>query len=94
MQHHTEEVITVKIRWKERQLLEAMYCEGVPIVDIAHRLGVHKTSIYRELDRGCTYKTLANGRIGYSADIAQAAARGPGRKRVIAKTFQRSVENV
>lgn len=83
----------MKIRLEERQLLQAMYDAGTPITEIADKLGVHKTTVYAELNRGCTFKALSNGRIGYSAEIAQAASKGPGRKRLIAKTLQKNEKN-
>lgn len=40
-------------------------------VDIAAKIGVHYATIYNELRRGDTGDLDANGRIGYSADLAQ-----------------------
>ncbi len=59
---------------EDRRHLEQLYNEGARLADIAAFLGVHLATIYRELARGKTGQLDANGREGYSADIAQKAA--------------------
>ena len=47
--------------------VEAMTAAGVGVEETARRLGRHRSTVYRELGRGC-------GRGGYDARGAQAAA--------------------
>lgn len=54
-----------RLRYEDRQELERMSKEGMRIIDIAHALGVHQDTIYKEFLRcGVTRET-------YRADIAQ-----------------------
>lgn len=55
----------------DRCEIEKMYSAGMRPVDIAAKLGVHNATIYNELRRGDTGRMDANGRIGYSAKLAQ-----------------------
>lgn len=58
MQENTHVKVTTshrhfkQINFQQRQLIERWYAQKVPIVDIAQRLGMHRSSIYRELRRG------------------------------------------
>jgi len=55
----------------DRKKLEELYAKGEELAALANSLGVHLATIYRELARGYTGELDANGRSGYSADIAQ-----------------------
>ena len=55
----------------DRQTLEKLYNSGMAVVEIAAIMGVHHATIYNELRRGDTGKLDSNGRIGYSAELAQ-----------------------
>ena len=55
----------------DRQTIEKLYNSGTAVVEIAAIMGVHHATIYNELRRGDTGKIDGNGRIGYSAQIAQ-----------------------
>ena len=59
-----------KMSYKDRQRLEKMVRAGEKAKDMAAAMGVHRATLYRELERGG-----ANGRdhSGYSADRAQKA---------------------
>ena len=57
--------------FKDRKNIEKWYLDGDLATDIAARLGVCHTTIYRELERGATGKLDANFRGGYSAAIAE-----------------------
>ena len=55
----------------DRQRIEEMYGAGMMPVEIAVKIGVHHATIYNELRRGDTGEIDRNGRIGYSAELAQ-----------------------
>ena len=55
----------------DRQKIEEMYGAGMMPVEIAAKIGVHHATIYNELRRGDTGEIDRNGRIGYSAELAQ-----------------------
>lgn len=55
----------------ERRQIEEMYGAGMMPVEIAAKIGVHHATIYNELRRGDTGEIDSNGRIGYSAELAQ-----------------------
>ena len=57
--------------YDDRKQLEELYGAGSALTYIADKLGVHLATIYRELNRGSTGEIDANGRAGYSAEIAQ-----------------------
>ena len=50
---------------------QEQYNAGATLPDIADTLGVHISTIYRELNRGSTGEIDANGRAGYDAELAQ-----------------------
>ena len=68
-----------------RERLEALYNEGRTMPAIAAELGVHISTIYREIKRGSTGKLDINGRYDYSAAaqvaVVQSIARRGRRKR-------------
>lgn len=55
----------------DRQQIEELYGAGMMPVEIAAKIGVHNATIYNELRRGDTGEIDRNGRIGYSAALAQ-----------------------
>lgn len=59
--------------YDDRKQLEDRYNAGTALTEIADSLGVHLSTIYRELNRGNTGELDANGRAGYSAELAQKA---------------------
>lgn len=76
------------LSYNDRIKIEALY-RHCPVQEIARRIGVHPSTIYRELKRG-QYEYLESDTwkmfVGYSADIAQrdydlnATAKGPNLK--------------
>lgn len=56
---------------KDRMELEALYNKDKSVAEIAARLKVHQSTVYNELKRGDTGEMDGNGRIGYSAELAQ-----------------------
>ena len=56
---------------KDRAELEALYNKGSGVEEIAAKLKVHRSTVYNELKRGDTGEMDSNGRIGYSAELAQ-----------------------
>lgn len=56
---------------KDRTELETLYEKGQRVEQIAARLKVHRSTVYNELKRGDTGEMDCNGRIGYSAELAQ-----------------------
>ena len=56
---------------KDRAELEALYNKGRGVEEIAAKLNVHRSTVYNELKRGDTGEMDSNGRIGYSAELAQ-----------------------
>ena len=59
------------ITMEDRREIERLYNAGVNVPEIAQQIGVHHATIYRELRNGDTGMMDGNGRIGYSAEIAQ-----------------------
>ena len=57
-----------RLSFDERARIEAMRVAGVSVDETARRLGRHRSTVYRELNRGCAHR-------GYGALAAQAAAR-------------------
>lgn len=55
----------------DRQKLESLYLKGERVQDIADELGVHVTTVYKELKRGETGGLDRNMRSEYSATLAQ-----------------------
>ena len=61
-------LITCKyFTYEDRKHFEEQYNAGAALPDIADTLGVHISTIYRELNRGST----GDGRAGYDAELAQ-----------------------
>lgn len=56
---------------KDREEMEALYNKGCGAEEIAGKLKVHRSTVYNELKRGDTGEMDSNGRIGYSAELAQ-----------------------
>lgn len=56
---------------KDRMELEALYEKGRGVEQIAAKLKVHRSTVYNELKRGDTGEMDGNGRMGYSAELAQ-----------------------
>ena len=56
---------------KDRAELEVLYNKGRGVEEIAAKLKVHRSTVYNELKRGDTGEMDSNGRIGYSAELAQ-----------------------
>ena len=59
------------LTYKDREEMEALYNKGCAAVEIAGKLKVHRSTVYNELRRGDTGEMDCNGRIGYSAELAQ-----------------------
>lgn len=66
---------------EQRREIERMYAEGERVVDIADRLHVHNTTVYRDLKRGYTGEFDGYDRPKYSADLAQATVQENFRRR-------------
>ncbi len=70
----TEVRTTGKYRYltfEDRKKIEAWHLIGDRPADIAARLSVHYTTIYKELQRGATGELDRNQREGYSAELAE-----------------------
>lgn len=64
-----------------RMEIARLYSGGWKVGDIAEAVGLHETSVYRELNRGMTDRLDANGRFAYDIDKARLdAARARARK--------------
>ena len=74
----------------ERQQIEELYGAGMMPVEIAAKIGVHNATIYNELRRGDTGEIDHNGRLGYSAALAQ--SRVYNRKRLVRQTVRGQAE--
>ena len=60
------------MRWEERQQLEAMRRNHIPVSEIARQLGFCRQTIYDELKRGAYIHTCPYwDEVRYSADKAQ-----------------------
>lgn len=82
--HRTEVRLTGKYRYltfEDRKKIEAWHLLGDRPVDIAARLSVHHTTIYKELQRGATGALDANQREGYSAELAERRLRESFKRR-------------
>lgn len=55
----------------DRQKIAALYGKGVGAAEIGEELGIARSSVYRELQRGFTGSMDHNGRAEYSAELAQ-----------------------
>ena len=69
------------LTFEDRKKIEAWHLLGDRPVDIAARLSVHHTTIYKELQRGATGALDANQREGYSAEIAERRLRESFKRR-------------
>lgn len=56
-----------KLTFEERKAIEMMYRQNMGAEEIAAKLEISVSTIYRELQRGNTHITDINGRSGYSA---------------------------
>ena len=63
------------LTFEDRKKIEAWHLLGDRPVDIAARLSVHHTTIYKELQRGATGALDANQREGYSAELRESFKR-------------------
>lgn len=82
--HRTEVRLTGKYRYltfEDRKKIEAWHLLGDRPVDIAARLSVHHTTIYKELQRGATGALDANQREEYSAELAERRLRESFKRR-------------
>ena len=80
----TEVRLTGKYRYltfEDRKKIEAWYLHGDRPIDIAARLSVHHTTIYKELQRGSTGALDLNQREGYSAELAERRLRESFKRR-------------
>lgn len=65
----------------KRAVIARMYAENRKVPEIAAAVGLHETSVYRELNRGMTEELDENGRFVYDPNKARLdAARARGRK--------------
>ncbi|WP_298033082.1 helix-turn-helix domain-containing protein [uncultured Dysosmobacter sp.] len=64
-----------------RRTIEALYLADNDATQIAEVLGVHRSTIYRELQRGATGETDHNLRPGYSAELAERRLRASFKRR-------------
>ena len=69
------------LTFEDRKKIEAWHLLGDRPVDIAARLSVHHTTIYKELQRGATGTLDANQREGYSAELAERRLRESFKRR-------------
>lgn len=69
----------------DRRLIEKLYADGDRVEDIATSVGASNSTVWRELNRGCTGEYDALHRPVYSAELAeravQEALRRGGRRR-------------
>lgn len=69
------------LTFEDRKKIEAWHLLGDRPVDIAARLSVHHTTIYKELQRGATGALDTNQREGYSAELAERRLRESFKRR-------------
>lgn len=69
------------LTFEDRKKIEAWYLFGDRPADIAARLSVGYSTIYRELQRGATGKLDKNQREGYNAEIAERRLREAFKRR-------------
>ena len=69
-----------------RCVIAKMYREGHKVPEIAEAVGLHETSVYRELNRGLTEELDENGNFVYDPDKARLdaalAQKNKGRKKL------------
>ena len=54
-----------------RRKIARLYKDGLKVADIAEEVGLHETSVYRELNRGMTDRLDVNGRFEYDIEKAR-----------------------
>lgn len=59
------------LTFQDRKEIADLYAAGTPPATIAEKLGFHRATIYRELERGYTGKEDKNHRPGYDPEIGQ-----------------------
>ncbi len=59
------------LTFQNRKKIAELYADGVSPAVIAKQLGVHRATVYRELERGYTGKEDKNHRPGYDPEIGQ-----------------------
>ena len=69
------------LTFEDRKKIEAWHLIGDRPADIAARLSVHYTTIYKELQRGATGELDRNQREGYSAELAERRLRESFKRR-------------
>lgn len=69
------------LTFEDRKKIEAWHLIGDRPADIAARLSVHYTTIYKELQRGATGELDANQREGYRAELAERRLRESFKRR-------------
>ena len=69
------------LTFEDRKKIEAWHLIGDRPADIAARLCVHYTTIYKELQRGATGELDRNQREGYSAELAERRLRESFKRR-------------
>ena len=69
------------LTFEDRKKIEAWHLIGDRPADIAARLSVHYTTIYKELQRGATGALDRNQREGYSAELAERRLRESFKRR-------------
>lgn len=60
-----------RLTYEDRQRIEKMVADGTNYDDMASVCGVHRATIFRELDKGNTGEINPIGRYVYSAELAQ-----------------------
>lgn len=68
------------LTFQDRKVLSKLYLDEVPIREIAERIGVHKATIYYELERGYSGREDKNHRPEYDPALGQ---------RKVAQSFRR-----
>ena len=85
------------ITFEGRKKFEKLYAAGSDLRSIAAVLGVQLATVYREAARGNTGELDANGRYGYSAEIAQKDylknTSRRGRKRYVVQAVKEDVDH-
>lgn len=78
-----------KITYKDRLLIELFLKQNKSIIFISKHLGIHRTSVFREIKRVCGKCDY----IMYNADIAQKSAKARGlsyKKRILLEKYLRT----
>ena len=69
------------ITFDDRKRIEKWWLNGEGACEIAARLGIHNTTVYRELQRGDTGQLDENQRQGYSAVLAERSVQANFKRR-------------